>query len=250
MLLNLTAVAFLFLSLGESVPQTDWILERFHQSHEVSDGQPIEIANEYGDVRLRTLSASRIELSAVAQRSEGGPAPEFRFREVNGRLTVEVQIPDRTAMAADEPTPRIDIVIQAPESSPIAIRTIDGLVDARGLKREFEAATVRGDVRVRSESSCRIVNEQGSVLVSLIGGEWRSPILIETVVGDIRVELPQESHALVETSTAGELTTDYSTEISWQGLKKVGSTRIGDGEARIILRSQNGNIQLIRKKMH
>lgn len=72
----------------------------------------------------------------------------------------------------------------------------------------------------------------------------------ESVVGDIRVELPQESHALVETSTAGELTTDYSTEISWQGLKKVGSTRIGDGEARIILRSQNGNIQLIRKKMH
>lgn len=246
MILNLLMVAFVSVSFGGQSAEPEWIVERIQRSHELSSAQPIEISNQYGDVRLRTGSGNRIELSAIAQRKQGEAKPEFLLQEADGRFSLEVRFPPR----AEGMARRADIVVFVPETSPVDVRTVDGLIDARGLKSPFAAGTVRGDVRVRAQNSLRILSEQGDILVSLSEGDWASPFLIQTLNGDIRVELPQGANLLVEARTSGEMTTDYSTEIAWEGAMKQGLARVGAGERRMIVRSESGNIKILMKKIH
>ena len=102
-------------------------------------------------------------------------------------------------------------------------------------------------MRVRIAGSLVAKTTHGELLAQFRRTDWQTPSRIETLTGDMRVELPRGGEADVRIATRGEITTDYSLEIrrSEGSQLKQGVARIGEAGGKLVLESNRGAIKLI-----
>ncbi len=233
----------------------DWNVSRQEWTHEISEGSDVAIVNLHGDLRVRDGARGEVYVLANIQHHNDDPR-RARVATANreGEFHLEVlwsPTTDTDPAPADVPEAwnrrRVDLTIFVPPNAGVKARTDDGLVELRGLTGEIEAASVRGDVRVRAAGALQAYTRHGEVLAQFRRTDWSTASEIETLTGEIRVELPRGGRAGVRLETRGEITTDYSIEIHRQdgSLLKRGSARIGKGGGQLTLRSNRGAIRLI-----
>jgi DUF4097 and DUF4098 domain-containing protein YvlB len=127
----------------------------------------------------------------------------------------------------------------------LEVRTVRGLIEVQGLTANAELSSETGDITAITTASLDASTERGSIAVAFRASDWSRPPRLETLTGDIRVELPRGTNAVGHLSTRYEITTDYSIEIERDGLLKTGRARIGSGGTDLFLSSHKGALKLL-----
>ncbi len=246
----------------------DWNISRHEWTGEAAEGTGVAIVNLHGDLRVRKGTGGELYLLAVIQRHNDDPRrAEVATEAAAGETRLEVRYPkvpdtetgevspgeaaSRVGVRQDIPEAwkkrRVDLTVFVPAGARVTARTSTGLVELKGLTGDVEATSDSGDLRIRTAGGVLARTQHGDVLAQFRRTDWSGNSEIETLTGNIRVELPHGGRADVHIETRGEITTDYSIEIRRRdgSLLKLGTAKIGEDGGRLVLKSNRGAIRLI-----
>jgi len=230
-------------------PDGGWMADKLEWAGVQGITTTLEIINEYGDVRARGYAEPEISVSAVVQKWKDDP---YKLVFMTEKLADRTVI--RVAYAGDENDTvkghgkrRADMTVLVPYGMRFEVTTFKGLIEAKGLQSDVQLTSDRGKIFLKTDGRPEVFNRQGQTIAFLKEANWKEAAIFESVVGDIEVHLPQDADLLVETSTAGELTTDYSVELarSDSHWTRHGLVRLGKVTHQLKLTSKEGNIKLI-----
>jgi len=248
----------------------DWSIERREWRGDLEPGKPVRLVNRHGDLRVRGTGEARVEVLAIAQRHRDDP----RRYEIVATATatgdggVAVEIRDTVEGGGEPPADppdawrkrRVDLTVLLPAASPLRLETERGIGQAKGLDAAVEAASETGDLQLSTAGPVVARTDHGRLHVELRGDVPTPPPHLETVTGEIRLQLPRGAAFRARVATRGEITTDYSIEIEklpGSELKRGRVTFLGDGIRgdtgsdssdplpEIVLESERGAIALL-----
>ncbi len=210
----LALLALLAAPLAARSADEDWPTDRHAWRQEVPPGWPIEIENPHGDVLLRAVERAGFEGSALFQHHPEDRRPiEVEPRCEQGRCRLAVHLP---ASELDAGAPiewrrrRVDLTVEVPASSPLAVRTGDGAIRA-----------------------------------TLAAPRWREPVELATVSGELELAIAADADLAVEIDTQGAIATDLSLTVERTGLlRKRARALVGAGTLAVHLSSHQGDVIL------
>lgn len=236
---------------GPSVLDPQWDLDRFSWSGRLAEGASLRLINEFGDIRTRASGDDQVDVSAVIQKRRDLEAePDVAIIESDGLLTVEVRFPaaaiDRALLQPGTPPDRrVDIVVFVPPGAELEARTVRGLLEAKGLSGNAELRSDSGDVVVHTAASATARTEHGSITAVFGERTWTRAPRLETLTGDIYVELPKQIDVVASISTRAHITSDYSIAIERQGLLRTAEAVIGTGGQELFIDTNKGEVRLL-----
>ena len=228
-----------------------WSMERFAWTGELPEGARIRLVNEFGDIRTRDSAGARVDVSAVIQQREDVAAEfDVHVRESDEELLVEVRFPAATIdpgllRPGMRPDRRVDLVVFVPPGAELEARTVRGLLEAKGLSAHAELSSERGDIVISTSASASANTRHGAIRALFKEPGWTAPVRLETLTGDVSVELPPALNADAHVSTRAHITSDYSIEIVREGLLKTGRAVIGAGGQDLRIVTNKGGVQLL-----
>lgn len=235
---------------GGSGADPDWRIERSSQLHEVPTETSIRIENLRGDIRTRPSTGTLLEVSAVLQHDRRDPQPpELSLEEKDGHVEVSVRYPGVDPTVPRRELQRADLTLYVPASSSLELRSETGDIEVRGHHGRLLATSQVGDLSLDASGSVRGHTERGAIDGILRpggpDGTWR----LQTETGAIRMRLGREATAVIQGTTRGLLTTDFSIEIERDlaNGEKHFTAVVGTGGREMTLISLRGDIQLIAR---
>ncbi|MDJ0840519.1 MAG: DUF4097 family beta strand repeat-containing protein [Acidobacteriota bacterium] len=228
----------------------DWVIEKLTWKEEVATGTPIEIVNEYGDIRIRSHGLpNQVEIIANSQRVKTDERMiTLEPREVNGGWVINVVYKGK-----DEDTVkkrgkrRLDLTLLVPQGSPLTAKTFKGLLEAKGLDAHADLYSERGKIFLRTKSSARVGSRQGNIRTVFQTVKWAQASEFYSILGNIEVELPADASLKVTAATAGHITSDYSMEIQRDRNTFVKNAKItiDDGKHQLNIDNKEGDVRII-----
>jgi hypothetical protein len=209
-------------------------------------GGQVMVENVHGSICVEGWDRAEVEASVVMR----SPRPTDRLDDV--QVAVEARsgsLAFHTLYPRDLDGPvLVDYHLRVPRQvrleqlstleGGIAVRDVEGTVQARSLHGDIEGFDVAGSVVARALT--------GDIRVSLRAlPAPQSPIRLETLNGDLDLLLPALANADLElTTVAGKVLGTYM----WQASSVPGDTtrraRLGQGGVRVELRTVRGNIRV------
>lgn len=213
----------------------------------VPAGETVVISNPFGDVRARSGEAGTLEAYAVIQNLDPGtPSPTMNIEQKEGATLVQVNLAESPSAKPD----RADLVIYVPPGSPVRISTTNGLAEVKGFDGDVSVETVSGQIALRSlAGQLQARSDNGSILAEVKPGAAAQKHDFTTTTGNIELWLWEDLHADICVETSGEITTDYSIQITYNQATepdKTGIAVLGKGGTAIHAASKRGNIRLLR----
>lgn len=238
-------------SLGAQPAPEDWTIERTEWRDPELAATSVEVINLHGDVRVRAGDPVGVRLIALVQHHRDDPrAAEVAAEPTERGVRIEMRYPADPAggAAAEWERRRVDVTVLVPPAAAVRVETATGLAEVKGLGSGVEARSRAGDIVVRAAGPIVARSDHGAIFAQPRRTDWPRPSRLETVTGEIRVELPRDGAAAVRLETRGEITTDYTIEIEppGDGQLKRGTARIGAGGGALFLASDRGAIKLLR----
>ena len=234
----------------------------FHWTGTLAPGKRLEIKGVNGDIRAMPAAGARIELTARKTGRRSDPA--------GVRIEV-VPFEDGVTICAVYPTPRharhenscepgddwssstenndvrVDFTVSVPSGVVLAGQTVNGDVDAQGLKGDVAASTVNGGVRVSTSGLAEANTVNGSIDAALARADWAGEAEFTTVNGGITLTLPATVSTEIRAETVnGDLDTDFPLTVSGRFSPRHLRGTIGQGGRTLKLTTVNGNIRLRR----
>ena len=238
-------------SLDHPQEHEGWSIEKISLNMPVAEGKTIEIHNPYGDVRARGGQDRTAAVSAMIQYRIGDAHKmTFQTEESEQKLVLRVVYagPVEDTIKAGGKR-RADVTIFVPPGCPYAVRTHKGLIEVKGVKDAVDLESFSGNIFFRNEGHARAKTHQGKITAIFIKPVWEETAVLESVIGDISLQLPQDANVTVHAQTAGILATDYSITIKKDTHQiKHGQTVIGEGTYRMEVLSKTGQIQILEGK--
>jgi hypothetical protein len=143
---------------------------------------------------------------------------------------------------------RVDFVVHVPEGVKLELSTINGNVEATGLRASVEAVTVNGDVDIATSGLARASTVNGAIDVRMGASSLRDDLAFATVNGPIRLEVPARLDADVTATTmSGSIRTDFDLPVFKEFMNSRMSGTIGRGGHDLKLSTVNGRIELRAK---
>lgn len=125
--------------------------------------------------------------------------------------------------------------------SPAVVQRTDGLLSIRVARGSGDAPRINLNLRIPSRAHMAIVTTAGSVQVRGL----TAALLVQTVAGEIRLELPTDANAeVVADSKTGSVSSSLSPAVVNSARRPQIQTRLGNGTRGIKLYSEAGNIAL------
>lgn len=230
-------------------------VERVERFASVAVGQVLTVTNPFGDVFARFGGyEGAVEARAVIQQFEAeGPRLVMVLEDTPRGPVVRVGALSSDGKTLDlEPVKgqkkRADLVIFVPQGAPLEVTTLDGRVEARGLKSDLRVRTRAGGVSVRSvQGNLDLASEAGSILATPELEKRTDVQRFTTGQGDISLILPQDGAFTVSASTTGWLSTDFSLAIERdpaEATRRRGRGKNGAGRTPLEVTSQSGHLRL------
>jgi hypothetical protein len=240
-------VLLLNLTLSITAEETDFVIDRQDLKESVAANDKLMISNSIGDVRLRAGGDEVVEVHAVIQNlMKDTPMPEVIFKRNEKTLTLTTTFKENPQGKQD----RIDLVVFVPEKISTQVETTSGEIEIKGLKDDISVESTRGKITIRSVMGhIQAKNDSGPMLVELLSNATSLPQEFVTTTGDISLYLSQGINANVSLQTSGEISTDYSLHIDFDGRKepdKIAKSIVGKGGQKISASSKRGKIRLMR----
>jgi hypothetical protein len=143
---------------------------------------------------------------------------------------------------------RVDYRLRVPRQVRLEqLRTLEGDIAVRDVEGSVNARSLRGDIEG--------VNVSGSVVASALTGnilmtmrrlpDPRLPVKLETLNGNVDLLLPARANADLELSTvSGRILGDYVFQVSSVPGDSTRRARLGEGGVLVELRTVRGNIRV------
>ena len=209
-------------------------------------GGRLAVENVQGSIQVEGWDRAEVEITAVKTAlGSGGNLDDVRVALEPGYRALSI----RTLYAGDSKAPvRVDYRLRVPRQvrlevlrtveGDIAVRNIEGSMDARSLHGNILGVNLTGRVVARATN--------GNVAVSLRSlPAGTRPLRLDTLNGNVELMLPAKSNADVELSTvAGSVEGKYVFAASAVPGDDTRHARIGRGGVLIQMRTVRGNIRL------
>lgn len=232
--------------------------EPFHWSKALDKGQTIQIKGVNGSVTAEYTSGSEVVVDAERSARRSDPTKvQIVLDETADGVTICALYPTPagkkpntcTSGEGGQNTNNSDIVVtfhvKVPAGVKFVARTVNGKIEADGLRSSIIAESVNGSVSLSTTGSASASTVNGSIKAEV--GALDEAMELETVNGRITVGLPDKVHADVSAKTVnGSIDSDF--EVAVQG--KISHRRlrgtIGGGGVDLLLSTVNGSIELVR----
>ncbi len=235
--------------------------DEFRWKGRIAAGKAIEIKGINGAIRAETAAADEAEVVATKTGRRSDPKTvEIKVVEHADGVTLCAVYPSPDAGKPNECAPgkggrmnnrdndvQVDFAVRVPAGVRFLGRTVNGKIQATGLRSDVEAHTVNGSVDVATRGLVEAQTVNGGITASLGSMPGSQPLTFNTVNGSITLELPEGANTDVTAETVnGGIETDFPLTIQGRfGPKKL-SGKIGSGGRALNLKTVNGSIRLRR----
>jgi DUF4097 and DUF4098 domain-containing protein YvlB len=231
--------------------------EEFRWAGKVAAGQAIEIKGVNGGVTATGAAGSDVEVTAVKKGRRSDPTEvKVEVVEHAGGVTICAVYPSDGApnqcvpgqggrMRVRDNDVNVEFRVKVPAGVRFVGRTVNGGIEASGLKADAEAHTVNGGVELDSTGTARAETVNGGITARLGRADWEGTLKLETVNGGIDVTLPDGLNADVRASTVnGDISTDFPLTVTGKIARRKLEGTVGSGGRLLEMKTVNGAIEL------
>lgn len=231
--------------------------EEFSWSGKLAAGQAIEIKGVNGGIHATGTTSGAVEVSAIKKGRRSDPSEvKIEVVEHAGGVTICAVYPSQGEPNECAPgkggrmnTRDNDVSVEFRVSVPAGVRfvgrTVNGGIEASGLKADAEATTVNGGVELDSTGTARAETVNGGITARLGRADWAGTLKLETVNGGIEVTMPEGLSADVRASTVnGDISTDFPLTVTGKIARRKLEGTIGSGGRTLEMKTVNGGIDL------
>ncbi|MEZ5294095.1 MAG: DUF4097 family beta strand repeat-containing protein [Vicinamibacterales bacterium] len=210
----------------------------FERSLTVSGSADLEVRTGSGRIEIRPGNAGRVQITARIVANDGwgsgrgGLSPEERVRriEANPPVTqsgnrIRIGVPEDDDLLRNV---SISYTISVPSDTAVVSRTGSGSIEIEGVRRQVDAHSGSGSIRIRDAGAVKAGTGSGSITAERVGGAFDG----SSGSGSIR-----------GSGVAGAITAHTgsgSIEVSQDGSGDVSAT---SGSGSIVLSGVNGGVQ-------
>lgn len=227
----------------------------------VASGGTIEIKGINGDISAEAASGDEIEVRATKRARRSDPAEvEIAVVEHAGGVTICAVYPtprgnrenecapgDGGRMSTNNNDVTVDFVVRVPAGARLAASTVNGAVDARGLRGNVEASSVNGDVDVSTAGTAEGQSVNGSVQLAMGRADWSGALRAASVNGSVVVTLPASANVELHGRTVnGDIESDFPITVRGKFGPRSMTGTIGSGGRELELETVNGGIEIRR----
>jgi hypothetical protein len=232
--------------------------EEFRWKGSVAPGGAVEVKGVNGAIRAEAAAGDDVEIVALKRGRRSSPRDvQVKVVPHGGGITVCAVYPGSGSGPANECQPgaggrmnvrnndvSVDFSIRLPAGLGLVARTVNGTVEATGLRGRVEAHTVNGSVKLVTEGTAEAETVNGSIDAALGRTDWKDGASFQTVNGSITLALPREASTAVEARTVnGRIAVDFELAGARTTRRELFGT-IGAGGRRLALTTVNGGIRL------
>lgn len=235
--------------------------EEFRWHGPVAPGGVVEVKGVNGAIRAEPAVGNEVEIVALKRGRRNSPRDvQVKVVPHEGGLTVCAVYPTSGFGPANECRPgsggrmnvrnndvSVDFTVGVPAGSGLVARTVNGGVQASGLRGRVEAHTVNGSVKLFTEGTAEAETVNGSIDAALGRTDWKDAASFQTVNGSITLVLPREASTAVEARTVnGRIAVDFELAGARTSRRELSGT-IGAGGRKLALATVNGGIRVRRE---
>jgi DUF4097 and DUF4098 domain-containing protein YvlB len=234
--------------------------DEFHWTGKVASGQAIEIKGVNGEITATGVAAGDVEVTAVKKGRRSDPEEvKIEVVEHAGGVTICAVYP--SADGRNECAPgkagrmnvrdndvNVRFEVKVPAGVRFVGRTVNGGIEATGLRADAEAMTVNGGVELDSTGTARAETVNGGITARLGRADWDGTLKLQTVNGGIDVTMPEGLSADVKCSTVnGDISTDFPLTVTGKIARRKLEGTIGSGGRLLEMTTVNGGIELKKR---
>lgn len=249
-----TILAAVLLAAPQVAPAAQ---DEFRWAGRVAAGQAIEIKGVNGGITAAGSAGGDVEVTAVKKGRRSDPTEvKVEVVEHAGGVTICAVYPsDGTPnqcvpgqggrMRVRDNDVNVEFRVSVPAGVRFVGRTVNGGIEASGLKADAEAHTINGGVELDSTGTARAETVNGGITARLGRADWEGTLKLETVNGGIDVTLPDGLSANVRASTVnGDISTDFPLTVTGKIARRKLEGTVGSGGRLLEMKTVNGAIEL------
>ncbi len=228
----------------------------FHWSGVIAAGKTLDIRGVNGDIRAVAAAGNQVEVTATKRGRRSDPA-SVEIKVVTGAdgVTICALYPSSRGGNScegghggqhnDNNDVTVTFTVKVPAGVKFEGHTVNGEVEATGLRADAAVGTVNGGVRVETSGGAEAQTVNGDVHVIMGRITGSEALSFSTVNGGIDVTIPPNAALDVRASTTnGDISTDFPMTVSGRfGPRSLHGT-IGGGGRSLTLTTVNGSISL------
>jgi DUF4097 and DUF4098 domain-containing protein YvlB len=234
----------------------------FHWTGALASGQRLEIKGVNGSIRATLASGGQAVVDARKSARHSNP-DEVKIVTVpfDGGVTICAVYPtgrrarrenscepgDRWHSSTDDNDVNVDFTVRVPAGVIFNGETVNGDVDAQGLKGDAHVSTVNGSVDVSTSGLAEASTVNGSIRAAMGRADWSDEMRFSTVNGGITITLPSDVSTEVRAETVnGDMESDFPLTVTGKfGPRRLRGT-IGRGGRELNLETVNGSIRILK----
>ena len=242
--------------------------DAFTLNERVPAGAWIRVRNVNGEMRVRSSSSDKVEISATKTWRRGDPK-DVRIEAKtasDGSILVCALWTENTACTDDRYSTNddrrgdrwndrdrndvaVEFEIRVPKGVKVGVWSVNGGVSVDGVSNEVRAGTVNGSVEASSTGGpVQASTVNGSVRATMGRWDGDQDLSFSSVNGSVVAEFTGDIDADIDLSTVnGRFQTDWPVTISGRIDPRRLRATLGKGGRRIRLSTVNGNVELRKR---
>jgi len=231
--------------------------EEFHWAGKVAAGAAVEIKGVNGAIVATGAPGGDVDVTAIKKGRKSDP-PEVKIDVVEhaGGVTICAVYPSSGTpneckpgeggrMNVRDNDVNVEFRVKVPAGVRFVGRTVNGGIEASGIRADAEAHTVNGGVELDATGTARAETVNGGITARLGRADWEGALKLKTVNGGIDVVLPEGLSAEVKASTVnGDIQTDFPLTVTGRISRRKLQGTIGSGGRLLEMETVNGGIEL------
>jgi len=235
----------------------------FHWSRPMGSSRTVEIRNINGAIHAEASKDGILEVIAIRSSKHQDPeSVTINVFESNGRLTFCTLYPSRpgnppntcdergnTSHSSSNSDVEVSYRVKVPAGVTLEARTVNGNVEATGMRGPVDASTVNGEIRIATTSWAEASTVNGSVAVAMSASGWPDGLDFRTVNGSIVLDFSDAPNADLHAQTMhGEIDSEFPLQVQGKVRRNMVQGKIGAGGPELALATLNGSIELRRSR--
>lgn len=239
-------------SEGQSATDYRW-------SGRVAAGESVEIKGINGSVHFVHAQGNEVVVTAEASARRSDPSTVRIERLEHGEgLTFCAVYPSPEGREQNRCGPgnsgtmnthrndvQVDFRVEVPEGVNVIGRTVNGEVEATGLRGDVFAESVNGDIEISTTGFAQAETVNGSIEASMGSADFQRAVEFSTVNGSIDLDLPDDIDADLDASWLnGSFESDIPFLLEGSMSRRSARGVLGDGGPELELKTVNGSIRI------
>ena len=232
----------------------------FQWKGRIASGKWLEVKGVNGDVRAMAATGAEAEVTAAKRGRRSDPeSVEIKVLEHADGITICAVYPtpararrenscapgEHWNSSTDNNDVKVDFTVRVPAGVKFRGETVNGEMEAMGLRADAAVSTVNGSVRVETTGFAEARTVNGSINATMGRADWANQADFRTVNGGITLTFPSGLNAELRAETVnGDIESDWPVTVTGRfGPRRVTGT-IGSGGRTLHLATVNGSIRL------